>query len=244
MNTVCDASSSHFGLSPWESYLHAACLVLLDGLSYGHSSRLTSMHAEAPYPSATVPAADHNATMKQQCFEFLLAQIPPEERARIDERALLSQGVILPTTNDDANGDGMDQAEEGAAKEESSFGLRGCPFTIQKGSHPVPTKLDFTLAAPTTAKNVMRVLRGVPLLPASICASGYAIVSAQQQLFLQRAPPCARTLPPSLRLQVCNCANPSSLKAVPEWARPRFAWRLPGHRATRLSASTSRSKLT
>jgi midasin len=93
--------------------------------------------------------------MKKQCFEFLLAQLPAEERARFDEHVFLTQGVVQRYDKQ--------AADEDFEESTDVFSLPRCPFTIKKGAHAVPSKLDFALQAPTTAKNVMRVLRGLQL---------------------------------------------------------------------------------
>jgi midasin len=140
-------------LNMWESFLHAACLVLLDGLSYGPSSRQRTAASSSSQPVVVV---DQNAKMKRQCFEFLLAQLPAEERARFSEHVFLAQGIIQRNDEHAAMVDRVDG-------DEGHFSLPQCPFTIRRGAHAVPSKLDFALQAPTTSKNVMRVLRGLQL---------------------------------------------------------------------------------
>lgn len=141
-------------LNPWESYLHAACLVLLDGLSYGASSRVRPPTAACT--SDLVRAGDPNSKAKRQCLEYLLAQLPAAMRQCLNEHSFVHHGLIQTSSNGESTC-------QPSVDDDRQFGLPGCPFTIQKGPHGIPAEFDFALQAPTTAKNVMRVLRGLQL---------------------------------------------------------------------------------
>eukprot|EP01132_Coremiostelium_polycephalum_P002326 gene2326-2870_t len=121
-------------LTPNLSYIHGACLVLLDGFGMGSNS---TSEAEG-------------VKLREACLNRLLNQIQDEE-----ERELIRKSVF---NNEPVN----------IVRESTRFGIH--PFYITPRSADIP-KLQFSLSAPTTSNNALRVLRGMQI-PRAILIEG------------------------------------------------------------------------
>lgn len=115
----------------FESYLHGASLVLLDGLGITHTL--------------------NNQSLKRDSINFLLNQVPENLRPQLRGIFLEAQQLIASPK----------LLEISADEDKCQIG----PFAIEKG--PVeghkPQKNPFTLHAPTTSCNVLRLLRALQL---------------------------------------------------------------------------------
>eukprot|EP00850_Spirogloea_muscicola_P002909 SM000011S19087 [mRNA] locus=s11:783175:828718:+ [translate_table: standard] len=118
----------------WLAYSHGAHLVLLDGLGLGMGL-----------------GEGIASQLRAKCFQFLLGQIPQEHRARVVGSCQPSR---LPST------DGESSKKDMEGPDMDMFGKD--PFFIAKGSHAVKGDM-FDMAAPTTSRNAMRVLRAMQL---------------------------------------------------------------------------------
>jgi len=123
----------------YELYLHGACLVLLDGLG-----------------TAGVSSADEHGSKRLRlgCFERLLEQVPESERhailTRLDQAGDIRPEFLLA---------GLATAD--VVPNSCSFGCE--PFVIARGPLPPPQRLNYSLRAPTTARNLVRLLRALQL---------------------------------------------------------------------------------
>ncbi|KAF2076411.1 hypothetical protein CYY_002268 [Polysphondylium violaceum] len=124
-------------LSANESYIHGACLVLLDGFGMGSNSSSES----------------EGLKLRDACLTKLLSQIAEEE-----EREILRGSLIASTT-----------ASNTLVRDETRFGIH--PFYINAAPASNATNLQFSMNAPTTFKNALRVLRGMQL-PRAILVEG------------------------------------------------------------------------
>ncbi|EGG20931.1 type A von Willebrand factor domain-containing protein [Cavenderia fasciculata] len=138
-------------LSPWDSYVHGACLVLLDGFGMGSNS---SSEADG-------------VRLRTLCIDRILSQIE-------DDAARQSL-----TSYFNAGGAGDSRPVAGLAANQStstsstfiqadSFGIH--PFYIHR-RESTDTVTPFSLGAPTTSRNALRVLRGMQL-PRAILIEG------------------------------------------------------------------------
>ncbi|CAN0109706.1 unnamed protein product [Ectocarpus sp. 6 AP-2014] len=151
-----DSRSSEQGLRPWEAYVHGAALMLLDGMGLGAGLS----------PSSVV-------RLRQACVKFLREQIPscPEQAPalgqldmdggeRPDKLASLAFEVRKLTS-----GKMGEAAEETTGTPRFVFGVE--PFFTPCGPAKVlgseSAKLDFSVEAPTTSKNLRRVLRALQI---------------------------------------------------------------------------------
>jgi midasin len=122
-------------LGPQQSLIHGLFLILLDGLSLG------------------VNISKIDATgLRSTCLSFLLEQLQKVEGKVLDPSFidLSKYGWGYNIRKADMNHDYL----------EDHYGIP--PFYIAKG-HFACKHLDFEIMAPTTSKNVMRVLRGMQL---------------------------------------------------------------------------------
>eukprot|EP00850_Spirogloea_muscicola_P001971 SM000007S20931 [mRNA] locus=s7:964636:998915:+ [translate_table: standard] len=129
-------------IGKWLAYAHGAHLVLLDGLGLG-------MGLDEEVASQ----------LRAKCFQFLLGQIPQEHRARV-------VGSCKPSRLPSADGDSSGRDMKGPDMD--MFGID--PFFIAKGSHAIKRDM-FNMAAPTTSRNAMRVLRAMQL-PKAVLVEG------------------------------------------------------------------------
>jgi midasin len=120
------------GLTWGEALLHGACMVLLDGLGIGDGS------------------SDARAlATRRECFDFLLAALPPDARA----------ALAVDAEHADLAPKGGGGAAADAPGDDGRFGA--APFWIARGAHGEGS--SFNTAAPTTGRNMRRVLRGMQL---------------------------------------------------------------------------------
>jgi midasin len=140
-------------LSTWQVYIHGACLVFLDALSY-NTGRVEQQSGSGP----EVGIASISSNAKHGCFNKLLAQLPKDQRERLDEQLFLAKEILMD--NDHASSSTSSTASD---NQDNLFSMPQCAFEIAKGPVPVPSDIGFALQAPTTAKNVMRVLRALQL---------------------------------------------------------------------------------
>eukprot|EP00850_Spirogloea_muscicola_P001040 SM000004S14910 [mRNA] locus=s4:133208:176671:- [translate_table: standard] len=126
----------------WLAYAHGAHLVLLDGLGLGMGL-----------------GEEVASQLRAKCFQFLLGQIPQEHRARVVGSCEPSR---LPST------DGESSRRDMEGLDMDKFGID--PFFIAKGLHAVKGDV-FNMAAPTTSRNAMRVLRAMQL-PKAVLVEG------------------------------------------------------------------------
>ncbi|KAM9966569.1 hypothetical protein ACTFIR_006789 [Dictyostelium discoideum] len=130
-------------LSPNESYIHGACLVLLDGFGMGSNSSSES----------------EGLKLREACLIRLIDQIESQ-----DEKLKLQTELLSTTTSSSSSSSSI----ANIIKEENRFGIH--PFYIPVRESNVP-KIQFSLSAPTTSKNAQRVLRGMQL-PRAILVEG------------------------------------------------------------------------
>ncbi|CAM9870479.1 unnamed protein product, partial [Phaeothamnion confervicola] len=138
-------------LLPWQAFVHGAALVLLDGLGLGTGmsrydvAQLHAVAAEAVV--AAVPFAER-AAARLELFEG---------GGEVHVITLPGGGVGVEDARSDAAGVGADGVDGGW------FGM--APFLIRRGPLPAapPAALRFSLGAPTTARNLRRVLRAMQL---------------------------------------------------------------------------------
>ncbi|KAG2548684.1 hypothetical protein PVAP13_9KG211085 [Panicum virgatum] len=122
-------------LGPQQALIHGLFLILLDGLSLG------------------VNVSKSEATdLRSTCLSFLL-----EELQKIEGKAVDSH---LNDLNNYGWGDNMRKADTDHDYLEGHFGIS--PFYIPKGQFACKQQ-GFEIMAPTTSKNVLRVLRGMQL---------------------------------------------------------------------------------
>lgn len=157
---VCSRQSADAS-NLWLPYAHGASLMHLDGLGLG-----------------TGLSHDDASSVRSRAKEFLLAQVPN------DERLSCSAGFVDELEGTSDNSSYLDRASR-------SFGVH--PFAIPLGPKPLPSNLNFNLGAPTTGANLRRVLRGMQiskpillegspgvgktsLISALAAASGYRLV--------------------------------------------------------------------
>jgi len=115
------------------SFLHGAQLMLLDGLGVTHPLQATKLKAEG--------------------LKFLIDQLP----AGPNRNSALASCLLTP--------DGSSSGEAAALpwiNSPADFGLG--PFTVAKSSaHQIAPVLNFTFQCPTTATNLLRLLRSLQL---------------------------------------------------------------------------------
>jgi midasin len=152
VDTVSAAATGNTtaALSPWLAYAHGAALVVLDGLGLGTGlsySEVTRLRATAT--------------------SFLTSYIPLQQRdeatAQLQE-VDVTAGLTATTTLvqcDNTAAAATDTAVASAVAVRSMFGA--APFYIETGPLQPPTALQFSLGAPTTARNLKRVLRAMQL---------------------------------------------------------------------------------
>ncbi|KAJ1295332.1 hypothetical protein BS78_01G216000 [Paspalum vaginatum] len=122
-------------LGPQQALVHGLFLILLDGLSLG----LNVSKTEA-------------SEMRSTCLSFLL-----EELQKVEGTAV---GTYLNDLNNYGWGDNMRKTDMDHDCLEDRFGI--APFYIPKG-HCACKQHGFEIMAPTTSRNVLRVLRGMQL---------------------------------------------------------------------------------
>ena len=122
-------------LGPEQALIHGLFLILLDGLSLG----LNVSKTEA-------------TEMRNTCLSFLL-----EELQKVKGKAVDS---YLNDLNNYGWGDNMKKEDIDHGCLEGHFGI--APFYIPEG-HSACKQQAFEIKAPTTSKNVLRVLRGMQL---------------------------------------------------------------------------------
>ncbi|CAM9165037.1 unnamed protein product [Ectocarpus sp. 4 AP-2014] len=148
-----DSRSSGPGLRPWEAYVHGAALVLLDGMGLGAGLS----------PSSVI-------RLRQACVKVLKGQIPT-----CPERA----SALGQLDRDGGEGSGRLESLAFEVREMTSFGIEEAaestrrfvfgvePFFTSCGPSKVlgseSAKLDFSVEAPTTSKNLRRVLRALQI---------------------------------------------------------------------------------
>jgi midasin len=122
-------------LGPEQALIHGLFLILLDGLSLG----LNVSKTEA-------------TEMRNTCLSFLLEELQKVGGTAVDS--------YLNDLNNYGWGDNMKKEDIDHGCLEDHFGI--APFYIPKGHFPCKQQ-DFEIMAPTTSKNVLRVLRGMQL---------------------------------------------------------------------------------
>eukprot|EP00563_Minutocellus_polymorphus_P011097 CAMPEP_0181061420 /NCGR_PEP_ID=MMETSP1070-20121207/22512_1 /TAXON_ID=265543 /ORGANISM="Minutocellus polymorphus, Strain NH13" /LENGTH=5087 /DNA_ID=CAMNT_0023141375 /DNA_START=277 /DNA_END=15540 /DNA_ORIENTATION=+ len=127
---VCSRQSADAS-NLWLPYAHGASLMHLDGLGLG-----------------TGVSHDDASSVRSRAKEFLLAQVPN------DERLSCSAGFVDELAGTSDNSSYLDRGAR-------SFGVH--PFAIPLGPKPLPPNLNFNLGAPTTGANLRRVLRGMQI---------------------------------------------------------------------------------
>jgi midasin len=133
-------------LSPWLAYAHGAALVVLDGLGLGTGLSYTEV-----------------TRLRVTATAFLTAYIPQAQRdeataqlQEVDVTAGLTAATTLVQQCDTAATDST-----AAPAVRSMFGA--APFYIETGPLDISSLLQFSLGAPTTARNLKRVLRAMQL---------------------------------------------------------------------------------
>eukprot|EP00741_Cyanophora_paradoxa_P000351 tig00000403_g342.t1 len=137
-------------LAPHEAFLHGAALTLLDGLGLGTGlSERAARHVRAACLAellALLPEAARAAVTPEERRRWLPApEAPPEDPMELD-------GPAPPAPAEQA---------VAACSGDGRFGVN--PFFIERGPLPPPAGAAFALGAPTTARNVLRLLRAVQL---------------------------------------------------------------------------------
>ncbi|EGC33347.1 hypothetical protein DICPUDRAFT_154614 [Dictyostelium purpureum] len=130
-------------LTPNESYIHGACLVLLDGFGMGSNSSSES----------------EGLKLREACLVRLISQISNDSNSNQDETLKFERELLN-------KGNGSETIQ--IIRDEKRFGIH--PFYIPVNESNVP-KIQFSLSAPTTSKNAQRVLRGMQL-PRAILIEG------------------------------------------------------------------------
>ncbi|PVH31778.1 hypothetical protein PAHAL_9G230700 [Panicum hallii] len=122
-------------LGPQQALIHGLFLILLDGLSLG------------------VNVSKSEATdMRSTCLSFLLEELQKVEGKNVDS--------YLNDLNNYGWGENMRKGDTDHDYLEGHFGIS--PFYIPKGQFACKQQ-GFEIMAPTTSKNVLRVLRGMQL---------------------------------------------------------------------------------
>ena len=122
-------------LGPQQALIHGLFLILLDGLSLG------------------VNVSKSEATdLRSTCLSFLLEELQKVEGKAVDSH--------LNDLNNYGWGDNIRKADTDHDYLEGHFGIS--PFYIPKGQFACKQQ-GFEIMAPTTSKNVLRVLRGMQL---------------------------------------------------------------------------------
>jgi len=122
-------------LGPQQALIHGLFLILLDGLSLG------------------VNVSKSEATdLRSTCLSFLLEELQKVEGKAVDS--------YLNDLNNYGWGDNMRRADTDHDYLEGHFGIS--PFYIPNGQFACKQQ-GFEIMAPTTSKNVLRVLRGMQL---------------------------------------------------------------------------------
>ena len=127
---------------PWQAYVHGAAMVMLDGIGLGTGLS----HAVAQ-------------GLQHAAYRVLHAQAPGSERAALVQvmPASLRDGAAdIGSASGDASG-GV-AAGLTVSRAPGAFGLG--PFLIRTGDQP-QKDVQFALGAPTTAGNLLRVLRAM-----------------------------------------------------------------------------------
>ena len=121
------------GVTLWQAYCHAACLVLLDGLGLGTGLPLASC-----------------ASIREASVMFLLGQAPACERE-----------VLSRIFNAGSTPSPERKVVRTVLTDAALYGIQ--PFFVTVGPRPRSTELEvpFTFLAPTTRKNLSRVLRAL-----------------------------------------------------------------------------------
>jgi midasin len=119
------------------AFIHGAFLVLLDGIGFGMG--LSSEAAKQ---------------LKSKCLEHLFQLLPPDENGLVSTFSFEDWGL----------GSSVPMNAEGSSSSllapRDMFGIH--PFYIPKGNKP-PVSSSFALAAPTTSRNALRILRAMQL---------------------------------------------------------------------------------
>lgn len=118
-------------LSAWQAFLHGAAMVLLDGVGLGTGMSLAA-----------------SQRLQQDAMNFLLALAPDLLRAEL--RSSLAPG---------APGPGCSLVSPPGADGVARFGIP--PFRIQLGAGALPSDLGYAMRAPTTSRNLFKVLRAL-----------------------------------------------------------------------------------
>jgi midasin len=136
-------------LSPWLAYAHGAALVVLDGLGLGTGLSYTEV-----------------TRLRVTATAFLTAYIPEVQRdeataqlQEVDVAAGLTAATTFVQQCDTT--DTTDSTTAITSSVRSMFGA--APFYIDTGPLQIPASLQFSLGAPTTARNLKRVLRAMQL---------------------------------------------------------------------------------
>lgn len=119
-------------LNPYESYVHGAEVVILEGVGIG-SDILEKTRM----------------SLRSDSLQFLIGQFENETSA--DEIEHLKNQFLKEKTSYSLK----------ASTNENTFGFY--PFFIDHGPTSIPKSLHYSLNAPTTSKNVMKVLRALQL---------------------------------------------------------------------------------
>jgi MoxR-like ATPase len=146
---VVEVSASIGGVSMWQAFCHAACLVLLDGLGLGTGLAATSCVA-----------------IREAAVAFLVEQAPDSDRA--DLRRIFFSGPPPETLIAETG------LQSGTVRK---FGIH--PFFIPLGSkNPEDCGgAAYTFQAPTTRTNLFRVLRALQVRTYSIVLVNVVSVS-------------------------------------------------------------------
>ncbi|KAL8154412.1 hypothetical protein V2J09_012172 [Rumex salicifolius] len=136
LSWVAFVNTSERCLMPEYAFLHGAFLVLLDGLSLG-----------------TGISEGESADLRKNCFNFLVEELQQESLLDPKLLSMSNYGWGDTTFHTDVAGSSNMQCD-------SLYGMN--PFYIQRGNY-VCNAEHFENRAPTTCKNVLRILRAMQL---------------------------------------------------------------------------------
>ncbi|CAM9377533.1 unnamed protein product, partial [Scytosiphon promiscuus] len=153
-------NSSCRRLTPWEAYVHGAALVLLDGLGLGAGLspasvvRLRRACAQVLEKQIPESCAEHDAAV---------AQLGRDGGIEASELTALGFEVREISAVDLAMEENLEDTIVGPRSRGAEFGV--APFFTacgpRKAVGPADSELDFSVRAPTTSKNLYRVLRAL-----------------------------------------------------------------------------------
>jgi midasin len=148
VSSTTNTTTAAAALSPWLAYAHGAALVVLDGLGLGTGLSYTEV-----------------TRLRVTATAFLTAYIPEVQR---DEATAQLQEVdvaagLTAATTLVQQCDTTDTTDSSAVTSSVRSMFGAAPFYIETGPLEIPLSLQFSLGAPTTARNLKRVLRAMQL---------------------------------------------------------------------------------